>query len=371
MKDVLSSILNLKDNKNATFLLIGGVLVLICIVIIIYFSFFYDSTSNYDLRSVIEKAAVKYCDDNCDELFKSADTIGVSDKTLIEGNYMKDFDSLTGDKNNTCEAEVVITKAYDGYNLITNVDCGEDYSENNIVDVVTSDNSIVTDGAGLYEINDNKVYRGEYVNNYLKLGNTMFRIVKINSDNTLMLVLSDYNNNLKGVWDDRYNSFVEKNDGINDYSVSRARESLNGFISSLYASDIGKKAMNYDYCVGSRLESDTVNDGSIECSKKYKDYIALLPVYDFINASLDVNCKSVDNSKVCQNYNYLSLYDNDFWFITSVKDTTNQLFYYDGAGIDLTKARSKYSLRFVITISGDEVYKSGNGTLNDPYVIYE
>lgn len=371
MKDFLSSIGNLKDNKNATFLIIGGVLVLICLIIIIYFSFFYGGSSNYDLRSAVEEAAVNYCEENCEKLLDTADSISVSDKTLIDGNYMKDFEFLTGDEDNTCGASVKITKAYDGYNLITNVDCGSDYSEDNIVDIVTSNNDIVNDGSGLYELNNSKVFRGEYVNNYLKLGEILFRIVKINSDDTLMLVLDDANSNIRGNWDDRYNSVVKKNDGINDYSVSRAREFLTNFISNLYAEDIGKKAINYDYCVGSRLESDVVNDGSLECGVKYKDYISLLTVYDFINASLDINCKGVQNSKVCQNYNYLNLYDDEFWFITPVKDTTNQLYYYDGAGIDLDKARVKHSLRFVITISGDEIYKSGDGTLDNPYVIYE
>ena len=369
MKDALSSVMNVKDNKNMTFFIIGGVLILICIIIIIYFSFFYNNggSSYVELRNTLEKAAINYCDDNCGNLFGGVTTITVPARTLIDGGYMREFNK--GDET-TCDGEVVIKKAYAGYNYITDLDCGEN-SLKNIYDTIVENASIVDNGSGLYEMNDSKVYRGEYVDNYLKLGNTMFRIVKLNNDNTLMLVLDDYNKNTESKWDDRYNSNVKRNDGINDYSISRARETLTNIISNLYAEDIGKKAMSYDYCIGSRGLADASNDGSIECVSKFNDYISLLTVYDFINASIDGGCKSVDNSKVCQNYNYLDSYSEAFWTLTPVKDTTNDVYYYDGSSLVEDKAKTKHSLRFVITISGEEKYKSGTGTFEDPYVIYE
>lgn len=368
MKDTLSK---LKDSKNMTFIIIGGVLVLICIIIILYFSFFYNGDNSYgDLRSTIKKAAINYCNDNCDSLFDGVSTIKVPTSTLIDGGYMKSFASLTHDKNSTCSGEVVINKSYDGYNYITTFDCN-DIDNNNIYDEIVNGNSIVTSGSGLYEMNDSKVFRGEYVNNYFKLGNTMFRIVKINNDNTLMLVLADYNKDTLSKWDDRYNSSVKRSDGINDYSISRVRESLTNIISNVYTADINNKAIGYDYCIGSRSQEDTTNDGSVECGNKYNDYISLLTVYDFINASLDRDCSNVKNSRVCQNYNYLVGYEESFWTITPVKGSSSEVYYSNGYYLNSDSAKTKYSLRFVITISGDEIYKSGNGTLDNPYIIYE
>ncbi len=375
MKDVLSNIpksVNLKDNKYLPIFLIGGVIVIVCLIVIVYFSFFYGGSSSYsDIRSIMRSAAVDYCDENCDGLFEGVNSVTVPATTLISNGYMDDFSELTGDKDNSCSGDVVISKSYDGYSYISKLDCGSKYSEESIYDVVLRNNEIVESGSGLYDLNGGKVFRGEYVDNYLKLGETMFRIVKINSDNSLLLVLNDYDKSTMSVWDDRYNSAVEKNDGINDYSISRAKETLDDLISNVYRDDIINKAIGYDYCIGSRDSSSVVNDGSLECSIKYNDYISLLTVYDIINASVDGNCKSIDTSINCQNYNYLTEYDSSIWTITPVSGTTEQVYYYDGSDIDDSKARVRYSLRFVITISGDEVYESGDGTLENPYILYE
>ena len=48
------------------------------------------------------------------------------------------------------------------------------------------------------------------------------------------------------------------------------------------------------------------NDGSIEKSSLLeKQYIGLLPLYDYINASIDTNCNSA-LTESCTNYNYLN-----------------------------------------------------------------
>ena len=81
---------------------------------------------------------------------------------------------------------------------------------------VLSDNSIVTSGYGLYNMDNAKVFRGEDVNNYVKLENSLWRIVKVNSDNTLMLIHNEglhYNQ----AWDDRYNEAKLYNIGNNQY----------------------------------------------------------------------------------------------------------------------------------------------------------
>lgn len=368
MKEILDKI---KSSNSMPIILIGAGVMVICIILICYFSFFYRNNSYNDLKVIMKNASVEYCKDNCENLFEGVSVVTVTSDTLVKGNYMDSFSKLTNDKENNCTGEVVISKAYNGYNYITNLDCGSDYSDKKIVDVINSEVSVVTSGTGLYDINGGKVYRGEYVDNYLKLGSTMFRIVKINSDNTLMLVLADFDRNTNSKWDDRYNSSVKKNDGYNDYSISRARESLINMIDNEYGKSVEQKAISYDYCIGARSANSDVNDGSIECSKKYRDYVSLLSVYDIINASLDSGCKTIANSSVCQNYNYLALYDSSFWTITPVIDTTNQVYCFEQVSFQALKARTKNSLRFVITISGDEIYKSGNGTSSDPYVISE
>ena len=63
----------------------------------------------------------------------------------------------------------------------------------------------------------------------------------------------------------------------------------------------------YTLCIGKRNDLDTSKDGSIECSSPLENqYIGLLPLYDYMNASLDSICLNA-NSKECQNYNYLTI----------------------------------------------------------------
>ena len=357
----------LKEYKK---LIIGISIIFVIFVIVIIYSKFFTNTGYYsysEVKKILKDAAYNYCEDNCDNLFNDNSSITITADTLTKKNYMKDLDELVLDD---CSSKITISKTYNDYNYIINLECKNDYKEQTISEKLLVDNSIVTTDAGLYKMGDNKVFRGEYVNNYLKLGDLTFRIVKVNSDNTLTLVINNYNQNHSSVWDDRYNTTVDRSDGINDFSVSRAKEKLNRLLSVTYSDDILSKALNYDYCVGSRSISSTDNSGGIECSSLYRNYISLLTVYDVINASLDSNCTSIEKSKSCQNYNYLDNYGNSYWLITPVDGTTNKVYYYDDGSINSAFASTSKYLRFVITISGNEVYNSGAGTQSDPYLIY-
>lgn len=370
MKDFINK---LKESNMIQFIYIGGGIVLACLILIIYFSYFYKGISYSDIKKKMESAAESYCSSNCEKLFDGVNSVTIPVSTLIDGGYIKELNKLTRDSKNSCSGEVIVTKGYSDYNYVSKLDCGNKYSDVSISDIVTRKNNYVTSGNGLYNMNDISIYRGDSVNNYIKLDgkdDTMYRIVKVNDDGSLMFILSDFSKLTLSVWDDRYNSTVGRNDGINDYSISRAKDGLEKLLSSSYKNSVGKKAIKYEYCIGSRKDSDSTNDGSIECSNKSSEYISLISVYDIINASLDSNCSSVLNSRSCTNYNYLNDYERDFWTVTSVEDTSNMVYRYNEYNIEDERAKRKHSLRFVFTISGDQNYKSGDGSLDNPYVLY-
>ena len=60
---------------------------------------------------------------------------------------------------------------------------------------------------------------------------------------------------------------------------------------------------------------------------------------------------------------------NAYWLMTTVKDTTEKIYSVSTEQLNLTYANNRLSLRFVITISGNEIYKSGTGTETDPYIL--
>lgn len=367
MKDYIKK---LYDNKYFPYFLMGGVIAIICFFIIIYFTFFYTKKVSYsNYRSVIKNAAVNYCNDNCNTLFDNNDSVVVPVETLMNKGYMSSFQKMYDDSDISCDGKVTINKNYNNYNYIVNVDCGDAYKDKTINDYFSTNVHLVETGDGLYSFGNYKVYRGEYVNNYVLFDKTLFRIVRINSDNSLTLVLDDYSKNINGVWDDRYNSTYYNNFGFNDYLVSRAQEFLHSIMTIEDYKGAFKKSINYDYCIGSKSSSSTKNDYSEVCSKTVSDYIGLLTVDDIIISSLDKNCNSVENSMACQNYNYISKYDRNFWLMTSDNENTKNVYRYDIDEIDAVKCSSRSSFRFILTISGDEIYKSGDGSKEKPFVL--
>ena len=62
---------------------------------------------------------------------------------------------------------------------------------------ITENSSIVSDGDGLYRLSGSYIYKGIEVNNYLKFSGYLFRIIKINGDGSIRLILDNEINYLK------------------------------------------------------------------------------------------------------------------------------------------------------------------------------
>ena len=50
------------------------------------------------------------------------------------------------------------------------------------------DNGLVSEGEGLYNNEGELIFRGKNVNNYLLYSNILWRIVKVNTDNSVLLI---------------------------------------------------------------------------------------------------------------------------------------------------------------------------------------
>ena len=122
--------------------------------------------------------------------------------------------------------------------------------------------------------------------------------------------------------------------------------------------------------VGKRSEDISYNDGSIEKSDVLENkYIGLLPLYDYINASLDNNCYSAITQS-CANYNYLNGFDYNWWTMTGDSNSTHRIFRISSDGkISTSRAATSIYARPVIYLAKDAVYVGGNGTLDNPYLV--
>jgi len=363
-----------KTLEKKNLIIIGIFLISIIIILLggalIYNKFFYKKSYS-EVETIMLKAAKEHFTKHDEKLPQNInDSITVTVDTLVKNGEMNTIVSYTKEKNATCDGEVVVTNINDNYRYTALLDCGKNYHTQTLNDYIDLNSDIVTDGNGLYELNNELVYRGDYVDNYLKFGGKIYRIVKF-VDGRPVIILTDNSDSVQ--WDNRYNIENDNNSGINDYELSRMRT----YLDNLY-NDTSEKALlsesnrllvtSYDLPIGRRSNKDTDKTGTLESATVLTNqYIGLLPISDFLNASLDENCANTV-SKSCSNYNYLSKYKYTWWTITA--NSTNTYKVYTINDIASTSQPNSYAyVRPVFYLAKDTIYVSGDGSKNNPFII--
>ena len=353
-------------NKLAMFLFI----IVFIVIIIIVFKLLKGNRISYNkIEDKMVVATKKYYSDNEEgiEKFKdiSSKEISVDVDTLVEAGYIKELTKLTPNKEATCKGKVS-ARTNNGYILYTPyLDCGADYKTKYLSDMLKE--NIVDTGDGLYAYSDYHLYRGEFVNNYVNFANKTWRILKINNDGSLRIM--ETTRREKIVWDDRYNINLQANDGINDFEVSRIKDSLVSLYENdeEFTDDERAYILPQNLCIGKRDEYEENNDGTIECSKTYDNFmIGLVQANEYVLPSLDSNCK-IPTDRACQNYNYFSEFESSYWSITASTIKTSKV-YKLNPGPFITNANNEASIRAVVNIDSNITYVSGDGTLEKPYI---
>lgn len=355
--------------KLIKFIIIGIILLVLLFVTLWVISLVRGGKLSFEkIENKMAKAAESYYKANQDLLpVKDYAKVELNVDILAKEGYMKVLDEYA-DENVSCTGKVVVLKNGNNYTYIPKLECGEDYSTNSLVQELTSSNNIVTESDGLYEINGEYVYRGEKLNNYVSFADKTWRIIKITKDNEIRLIQEDIV--LKQNWDNRYNSDKKSNSGINNFEVSRIKDSLEEIYNGkMFSSEDKAKLVPKKLCIGKRLSNDTSKDGSTECKVLTEEYysLGLLQVNEYLIPSLDTGCTD-SNKRQCTNYNFLSDYEDSFWTITADAENTYGVYYIDYLP-QSAKAKKQAGIKLVINISGEVNYASGNGTLEKPYVI--
>lgn len=354
-------------NKLASFLLI---IVLIFVVIIVIKLIKGNRVSYESIENKMINAAKTYYSEDEQGINEFKDVsnknISVDIKTLVEKGYLKELTKLTPNKEAICNGNVRV-KTNNNYTLYTAfLDCGDDYKTKFLSDVIKS--SVVETGDGLYAYNDEYIFRGELVNNYVSFADKEWRIIKINNDNTIRMIETTIRDEI--VWDNRYNVDTKSKEGINDFSVSRIKDSLEELYNNEEEFNDNDKShiVAQNLCIGKRSRTDSSLNGSTECSQKYDNFmIGLLQVNEYALASLDKNCTNPE-AKACQNYNYFSEHKNSYWSITANAEKTNKVYKFVNTPI-VTSANNRARIRAVINIDANSTFINGDGTKENPYVI--
>lgn len=366
---------DLKKRLIKLMLIIGGGMLILLLILFLISALFSKSYTYENVEEVMKNAAMNYFEEHKENLPKDeTQTVEIQVNTLVEAGKMKTLDDYLG-KDCGCTGRVEVKLAGTTYVYIPYLTCGDKYATKFLAGEVTKEENLVASGYGLYLANDGYVFKGETVNNYVQLESRVWRIVKVNSDKSITLILNRAADR-EYPYDDRYNQQADYDYGINNYQTSRIREQLELMYNETNPEEeenyiLTEKdkthLVNFDLCIGKMSKTDTIHDNSIECTQTITDKIGLLTASDYMNASADVNCNVV-GSNSCQNYNYLSQ-NGTFWLMTpSTKDSYSTL--YVGTGtIKESESSENKKVRPVITLAANTLISGGDGSEANPYVV--
>ena len=174
--------------KDKSYYFLGGTVIIIILLIIITSC---SGGNGNDYEAIEEKmvsAAKKYYENKKDHLPKEeGNSVKVTISSLVESELMKEVTDPK-DSSNECSGYVEVTKVDDEYSYVPFLTCKGNYEPEYLVDKIKK---VKTDelGNGVYTIGNEYVYRGSDVNNYVSFNDLTWRIIKVDENNDIKLVL--------------------------------------------------------------------------------------------------------------------------------------------------------------------------------------
>ena len=201
-------------------------------------------------------------------------------------------------------------------------------------DIVGKSEFATDDDDGLISASGNYIYKGDVKNNYLKYNNMLWRIVRINADNSLDIILDDYITLLP--W--------------NNEIVEFKKSDIYGYLNKDFI-----KSLDKDMLVNTSFCEDKITDlTKITCEEQDTDsYVKLLDVANFLN--------SVRGGK-----SYLVKTDEIFW-LSDYSD--EKIWHTNGVNVSQSLVNSFYEVRPMVRLKNTTVYSTGDGTLEKPYEV--
>ena len=352
--------------KDKSYYLLGGIVVVIILLIII--NACSNGSGSYDkIEQKMVNAAKSYYASHEKNLPKEeSGTVKVTINTLIEAELLKEVKDPKN-KDQDCSGYVEVTKVGKEYSYTPFLVCKGNYEPKYLTDIVKQSKQDEY-GNGVYEMGGEYVYRGDDVKNYVSFNNQLWRIVKVDSEGDIKLVLAKYTDD-QYAWDDSYNS--EKNDssGITtDYLHTNIRKVLKSYYKSNLSKDSKAKVVSKNLCIGKYLITDEFSNEK-ECSVvKENEKIGLLTANDYHLASLDSNCVTL-KSRECANRNYLadSSYFNT-WLLSTASENTYKAYSISKTISEMYASTSK-KINPTIYLSQKVVVLDGKGKESLPYII--
>ena len=190
------------------------------------------------------------------------------------------------------------------------------------------------------KVNNNYYFNGEADNNYIIYSNILWRIVKINNDNTMKLISEDVL------------TYLAYNNKITDFKNSYVSKWLNN--KDEENSGILLKELDNKYLVNDKVCTDKITKANNQECKNYEQdlYISLLSISDYMNAGGSKSYLNIEKK-----YYLSSINDEEVWYVNNTGKAE------ENDGKDLL------GIRPTITLGSAAKQDKGNGTKDDPYII--
>ena len=207
--------------------------------------------------------------------------------------------------------------------------------------IIQNNKVVQKEEVGLHQDTEGYYFKGMVENNYVVFFNQVFRVIRINEDNSVRMVSENIDASF--MWGEDYHY---KNSNIWNFLNKTKTEH-----SGIYLDTIP----NYkNYLKKTEYSEDKLNGEKIEYSDKIiKDYGTLLSIKDYTMA----NGKNsyLNNGKI-------------YYLVGMNKDKEN-LYIEDDGTIESCDSLNGFGIRPVITLKDNMPVVSGDGTKDNPYVI--
>lgn len=203
-----------------------------------------------------------------------------------------------------------------------------------IKEAILGESPYQTEGEGLYRVGGASVYKGIQVDNYFKYSGLLWRIVSINVDGTIDLVLNEPINTLY----------------YSDKNVLYDASDIRSYLNKKFINNIDNK-----YLAPASFCADTYEDVPSSACKTYitDDKVRLLTVSEFVNTVVDEGT-------------FINTTGDLLWLTEA--DTKNN-WIINGTNISTSKPTNPYYVKPVIRIARTATLGGGKGTQDDPYYI--
>lgn len=194
---------------------------------------------------------------------------------------------------------------------------------------------IVNNDSGLYKEEDNYIYKGNDLSNYIMYDDKLWNIVSF-SDGNIKLIKSNY-------------------DTIEYNSIEELYTKLNDKYSDFLDNDL---LINNSW----NIENIDLNDADIiKIDKTINSKIGLLSTSDYLN-SLLTDYKIEDNNIIINESSYLT---------REMVLSTNNAYLNKNNSVYVDSTKDVEKIYPVIILSKDAIVTSGTGTKKDPYILEE